>query len=556
MAARPWALQRSTTTTLQSVGKPTASSSPEGKSAEAVLGKARAAIAREARDSAIEFAMALRKAGETGGGGGTTAALDFAGFVSFLRCRIEGTAKSENAAGSAARTDEEALDEATVRDLRYFFGVLDRSGDGFISTAEFFAIAIFVSCEAAGYEAGISTLLMLYPELFRQGPVDRAAFKELLLSLGFEHSPEQVVSEILQQAMESNWKRQATPASSSAQGKEGAIRATGEDLLAWFRELIRPTTFSRLQPQRSRHHVHNGGVGADAATPSIRDLVHLLAHGQRVRNREQRALARQRTSEANASLSRGQSWSSGAPAEAKIGLILPTAKDREDAASIARYIRNEMPDDCVAGLLMKLQEWDQDGDRVLGLKEFYRALTASLDEGANVHLSPGAVQVLFDELDSDGTGKVTFKELEEWFDANMVRLRLALRRVRVFANLGEPNIIRLQQAMKENSYRKGEWVFAQGEQGDTFYVILGGACDVLRKEPGADDEMEATCLAKLSVGDFFGERSLLRKEVRYAGIVATSSPDADGLETMCITAGDFERAMGRPLREMVPDEYA
>ena len=83
MAARPWALQRSTTTTLQSVGKPTASSSPEGKSAEAVLGKARAAIAREARDSAIEFAMALRKAGETGGGGGTTAALDFAGFVSF-----------------------------------------------------------------------------------------------------------------------------------------------------------------------------------------------------------------------------------------------------------------------------------------------------------------------------------------------------------------------------------------------------------------------------------------------------------------------------------------
>ena len=554
MKARPWTLQRQTTTVLQSVGLPTASSDPADKR-EVALGKARTAIAREARNGATEFALALRTASDKGGGGGggnAVAGLDLEGFISFIRRRIEGNRRK--AAAEEGQHEVEALDEATLRDLRYFFAVLDRNGDGHLSTAEFFALSILESCEAAGYEAGISTLLTLYPELFRQGPVDQVAFKELLLFLGFNHSPESVVSEILKQAMESNWKRLAE----SSTGKTVVRRATGEDLLAWFRELIRPTTISsRLQQAHRTPSKHNAG-GGGAPTPSIRDLIHLLAHGLRVRDRELRAAAKRRAAEGARTSSTQQPSSSSGGADdgmGKLGCILPTAKDKEDAAGIARYIRNEMSDDSVAGLLMKLQEWDQDGDRMLGLKEFYRALTASFEvpEAAAVTASPAAVQVLFDELDSDGTGKVTFKGLEEWFDAGEVRLRLALRRVRVFATLGEPNIIKLQQAMKERLYKEGEWVFSQDEQGETFYVILGGACDVLRTEVGAE---EATCLAKLGVGDFFGERSLLRKEVRYAGIVATGSRDLKGLETMCITAEDFERAMGRSLREMVPDEYA
>lgn len=517
--ARPWALSRTTTTVLRPVAMPRMQKEEEQIS----LDKARAAIAREARDDAIEFAMALRSTGEQSSGEVDEMELD--AFIAFIRRRIEGHRGGEF--GSTG--EQEVLDEATLQDLRYFFSLLDRDGNGSISTAEFFALAIFESCESAGYEAGITTLLQLYPQLFRQGPVDRQAFIELLLSLGFNHSPDRVVDDILKQAMECNWKRVADTSS----GK--LIKATGEDLLAWFRELIRPSVPHRV--------AHREWSSKDVAPPSIRDLIHLLAHGHRVRDRQLRAAARRRMLEARTQRS--------SYFDVKIGFVLPTEKDKADAAEIARFIRNDMSDDSVAGLLMKLQEWDQDGDRVLGLKEFFRALCSAL-EGTSVVPTPGAVQVLFDEMDGDGNGKVEFSELDEWFDANKVRLRLALRRVRVFANLGEPNIIKLQNAMKEKSFQKDEWVFAQGDEGESFYVIVGGACEVLRTEVGYS---EPICLAKLGTGDFFGERSLLKSEVRYAGIRATEGKDAQGLETMFITAKDFEHAMGAPLSAMVPDEY-
>ena len=56
-------------------------------------------------------------------------------------------------------------------------------------------------------------------------------------------------------------------------------------------------------------------------------------------------------------------------------------------------------------------------------------------------------------------------------------------------------------------------------------------------------------LATLRAGDCFGERALLKAEVRYAGVVATSP---DGLMTMSVTREAFEAALG-PLRERLPE---
>ena len=92
------------------------------------------------------------------------------------------------------------------------------------------------------------------------------------------------------------------------------------------------------------------------------------------------------------------------------------------------------------------------------------------------------------------------------------------------------------------------WLRApQGDIGDSFYVILSGEAEVLRDEhPG--EEVPETVLARLGKFDFFGERALLKREPRYAAVRATSD-----LVTMALTQADCEKALGRPLIEIVPD---
>ena len=77
---------------------------------------------------------------------------------------------------------------------------------------------------------------------------------------------------------------------------------------------------------------------------------------------------------------------------------------------------------------------------------------------------------------------------------------------------------------------KGEFVFHEGEEGDAFYIVARGTA-VARKRvltadeavPGGavyDDEHEM--LSELNQWDCFGERALLRDQVRYASVEATS----------------------------------
>ena len=233
----------------------------------------------------------------------------------------------------------------------------------------------------------------------------------------------------------------------------------------------------------------------------------------------------------------------------RLGSIRPTKEDHKDAEDIARYCRNEMTDESRTKLIEKMQEWDLSGDRRLGLKEFFTAITVSLSEmDLDINVTPGAVQVMYDSMDKDGDGHLEFSEIESWLDAQMTRLRLALRRVRLFSNFDDDEIVKLQMAMVEQPFKKDEWVFHQGEEGNTFYVVLSGTCDVLRTDEG----LEEHCLAKLGPGDFFGERSLLKNEPRFGGIVAT---DKNGLQTMSISRETFEKAMGAPLSSMVTSEY-
>lgn len=67
----------------------------------------------------------------------------------------------------------------------------------------------------------------------------------------------------------------------------------------------------------------------------------------------------------------------------------------------------------------------------------------------------------------------------------------------------------------EETYRDGEAIVREGEDGREMYVIQSGTVAVTKIIDGCETE-----IARLSRGDFFGEMSLLESQPRYATIRA------------------------------------
>lgn len=62
------------------------------------------------------------------------------------------------------------------------------------------------------------------------------------------------------------------------------------------------------------------------------------------------------------------------------------------------------------------------------------------------------------------------------------------------------------------SLRKGEVLFREGAEGDTFFIILSGEMAMEKKAGGG----RFKCLALLNAGDFFGEMAVLETQPRFA----------------------------------------
>ena len=69
--------------------------------------------------------------------------------------------------------------------------------------------------------------------------------------------------------------------------------------------------------------------------------------------------------------------------------------------------------------------------------------------------------------------------------------------------------------------------------GDKFYIIGKGAVDVVHQRDGEEREV-----ARLVVGDFFGERALMTDEPRNASVVAREET-----ETYTLKKDDFRAAL-------------
>ncbi len=85
----------------------------------------------------------------------------------------------------------------------------------------------------------------------------------------------------------------------------------------------------------------------------------------------------------------------------------------------------------------------------------------------------------------------------------------------LFADLSVEQMQRLVRIGKVETHRTNQFIFREGDPGDTFYVVLDGAVRVSRQIPGMGEE----ALAVLRPGSGFGEMSLIEDSPRSADAI-------------------------------------
>lgn len=90
-------------------------------------------------------------------------------------------------------------------------------------------------------------------------------------------------------------------------------------------------------------------------------------------------------------------------------------------------------------------------------------------------------------------------------------------------------------SLEREHFEPGDKIICQGNSGDHFYILSDGAVGVYK----ADQNGKETKIATLSIGSYFGEKALLKEDVRSASCVAES-------KVTCLTLGrdDFIDMMG------------
>jgi len=87
-----------------------------------------------------------------------------------------------------------------------------------------------------------------------------------------------------------------------------------------------------------------------------------------------------------------------------------------------------------------------------------------------------------------------------------------LSKINIFSGLPPAHLRRIAEIGTEEQHPLGTTIFAEGDAGDKFYLILDGAVRISRIVPGMGEE----ALAILRSGAYFGEMSLIDDAPRSA----------------------------------------
>jgi len=116
----------------------------------------------------------------------------------------------------------------------------------------------------------------------------------------------------------------------------------------------------------------------------------------------------------------------------------------------------------------------------------------------------------------------------------MSRNKAFLSTISEFSNLTENEMSIIDMALVPYDFQQGEVILRQGEEGDKFYLIISGACTWTKVLPN-----KTTQTGVLSMGQYFGERALIKREKRAATITAKTT-----LKTLTLSKEDFHDLIG------------
>lgn len=121
-----------------------------------------------------------------------------------------------------------------------------------------------------------------------------------------------------------------------------------------------------------------------------------------------------------------------------------------------------------------------------------------------------------------------------------------LLQTKAFHKVPPANIQAIFMRLQRVDFRAGQTVIKQGDEGDYFYVIVKGKCQVTRETPLNKDGIK---LAELNMGDTFGEEALISEAKRNANVTMLT----DGT-LMRLGKEDFKQLLNEPMLEYV-DQY-
>ena len=111
-----------------------------------------------------------------------------------------------------------------------------------------------------------------------------------------------------------------------------------------------------------------------------------------------------------------------------------------------------------------------------------------------------------------------------------------LTQVSILQNMEAYERSKLADAIHEKWYEEGDYVITEGQEGDSFFMIMSGKAYATKTfEPGKPP----VTVLEYKEGDYFGERALLKNEPRAANIIARTR-----LQVVALERKSFKRLLG------------